>query len=63
MLDKIDYVKEKNLLVGIDGGVNDETIYDIEKKHPDIIVSGSFVCGSDDFNLQINKITNHFFLC
>ena len=50
--------KEKNLnfLITVDGGVNDGTINFVNKA--DIAVVGSFICTSDDFNAQINKLTD-----
>lgn len=56
VIKKIDYVKENNKLVGIDGGINSETIDYIKKYNLDIIVSGSYVCLSENFNEQINKL-------
>ena len=37
----------------IDGGINDETVKLI---NTDIVVSGSFICQSDDYNEQISKL-------
>lgn len=60
---KIDYLvnlrKEKNLnfLITVDGGVNDETINFVNKT--DIAVVGSFICMSDDFNTQIDKLISY----
>lgn len=38
----------------VDGGINDETISYV--KDADGIISGSFICNSDDFENQINKL-------
>ena len=54
VLDKLDYLKDQNVIVSIDGGINNETIKLIADKKIDIIVSGSYVCSSDDFDEQID---------
>ena len=56
VLEKLDYLKDKNILVGIDGGVNDESIKKIKKYNIDNIISGSFVTMNEDFNERINRI-------
>ncbi len=48
--------KKYNFEIEVDGGLNDETIKLLPKI--DIIVSGSFICNSDDFNFQIKKLQN-----
>lgn len=40
--------------IGVDGGINDETIKSVRKA--DIITVGSFICKSDDYNMQIEKL-------
>ena len=60
-LDKIRKLKqeiqEKNLktLISVDGGINDETI-SLVKEYVDSVVSGSYVCLSDDCNEKIAKL-------
>lgn len=54
VLIKLDYLKNKYLLVGIDGGINSETIRYLKDYDIDIIVSGSYICMSDNYNEQIN---------
>lgn len=56
VIEKLDYLKDKNIIVAIDGGINNETIKLIEDKKIDIIVSGSYVCSSDDFDNQIANL-------
>lgn len=56
VIEKLDYLKDKNIIVAIDGGINNETIKLIEDKNIDIIVSGSYVCSSDDFDNQIANL-------
>ena len=53
VLDKLDYLKDQNVIVSIDGGINNEAIKLIADKKIDIIVSGSYVCSSDDFDEKI----------
>ena len=53
VLDKLDYLKDQNVIVSIDGGINNETIKLIADKKIDIIVSGSYVCSSNDFDEKI----------
>ncbi len=57
VLNKISYLKDKHVLIGIDGGVNDEVIDIIKPYNLDIIVSGSFICMSDNYNEQIKKLS------
>lgn len=56
VLNKIDYFSNKNVLIGIDGGINDESIKYLKKYRIDNIVSGSFVCMSEDYNKQIELL-------
>ena len=44
-----------NYLIEVDGGINDETIKPL-KDYIDIIVSGSFITDSDDYQKQINLL-------
>lgn len=45
-----------NFKISIDGGINDEAIKILNKDYLDIVVSGSYVCKSADFNEKIEKI-------
>ena len=56
VLNKVDCLKSKNILIGIDGGINDTTIDYIKELDIDIIVSGSYICLSDDYNKQISVL-------
>lgn len=56
VLNKVEYLKNKNILIGIDGGVNEESINYLKDYRIDIIISGSFVCMGDDFNYQIDLL-------
>lgn len=57
VIKKIDDFNNKNIILSIDGGINDESIELIKDKKIDIIVSGSFICNSDNFDEQIKKIS------
>ena len=56
VLNKIPYLYNKNILIGIDGGINDESIKYLKDYQIDNIISGSFICMSDNYNDQINKL-------
>lgn len=47
----------KNITIEIDGGINDSNI-DIIKKHVDIVVVGSYIINSTDYNKAINNLKN-----
>lgn len=57
VLEKINYFKGK-LLIGIDGGINEDSIKYLKDYPIDIIVSGSYICQSDNFNERINNLLN-----
>ena len=51
------YRKTHNLqfTIAVDGGINDQTISAI--KDVDLVICGSFICESDDYEQQITKLT------
>ena len=53
---KIEEIKSlnKDLLVSIDGGINDQTVKHC--KNADIIVVGSYITNNDNYQEQINKL-------
>ena len=56
-IDELKKLREENgyeYIISIDGGINDETIDKV--KNCDVVVSGSFVCMSDNYQDQINKL-------
>lgn len=61
-IDKIDEInclkKEKNykFKIAIDGGVNNKTINFLKNKDIDYVVSGSFICKSDNFEKKIKEL-------
>jgi len=58
VLEKVKLLENKNLLIGIDGGINSETIKYLNDYNIDIIISGSYVCMSDNYNESINLLKN-----
>ena len=46
-------IKNKNILIEVDGGINDQTI---KKVDADIAVSGSYITNNDNYELQITKL-------
>ena len=56
VIDKIKELQDKNIYIGIDGGINEETVKYLKDLRVDNIISGSFVCLSDDMNASINKL-------
>ena len=47
----------KDIIIEIDGGINDTNIEEI-KKHVDIAVVGSYITNSSDYNQAINNLKN-----
>lgn len=47
-------IKKRKILISVDGGINADTIKKVSGA--DIVVSGSYVVGSNDFQNQINKL-------
>ena len=54
----IDLKIKYNYLVEVDGGINDESIKKLS--NIDIVVSGSYVCKSDDFNKSIDTLKSNY---
>lgn len=57
----LDKVKELSKLKGnfkiaVDGGVNDKTAKSIKENGADILVAGSYIIKSEDYNERINKL-------
>ena len=49
-------IQDKNILIEVDGGINEETIQKIP--NADIAVSGSYIINSDNYYRQIEKLLN-----
>jgi len=58
VLEKVKMLENKNILIGIDGGINKDTIKYLKNYKIDIIISGSYVCMSDNYNESINLLKN-----
>ena len=56
VLQKIKFIESYKILIGIDGGINSETIDYLKDYKIDIIISGSYVCMNDDYNKQIRNL-------
>lgn len=54
VLDKLDYLSNLDITVSIDGGINEESIEYLRNKKVDIVVSGSYICMSDNYNKNIS---------
>lgn len=54
VLDKLDYLSNLDIIVSIDGGINEESIEYLRNKKVDIVVSGSYICMSDNYNKNIS---------
>ena len=57
VLNKIKELKQNNLIIEIDGGINDTNIEEL-KNIVDIVVVGSYITISSDYNKQINNLKN-----
>ena len=57
VLNKIEELKQNNLIIEIDGGINDTNIEEL-KNIVDIVVVGSYITNSSDYNKQINNLKN-----
>lgn len=55
-LDKIRKEYKAKFKISVDGGIDENTIKLVDKKTLDIVVSGSYVCGSANFNESIEKL-------
>lgn len=54
MLDSIRKKRQLKFKIGVDGGVNDTNFKSL--KNVDIITVGSFICKSDDYQKQVDKL-------
>ena len=54
-IDKINELRKinRNVIISVDGGINDETV---KLVNSDMVVSGSYVCMSDNFEEKINRL-------
>lgn len=56
VLNKLKYLNTLDILIGIDGGINSEVMPYLRPYKVDNIISGSFVCMSDDYDKQITLL-------
>ena len=54
--DIYELIGDKSITIGMDGGINGETINILDKNKLSYVVSGSFITGSDDYNMQIDLL-------
>lgn len=57
VLNKIKDLKQNNIIIEIDGGINDTNIEEL-KNIVDIVVVGSYITNSNNYNKQINNLKN-----
>ena len=55
-IDKLKQIdKKRNIIVSVDGGINNETI-DLVRKYTDMVVSGSYITSSDNYKEKIDTL-------
>lgn len=54
VLNKLRKEKKYNYVISIDGGINDETVNKV--KNVDFVISGSYICMSDNYQEKINDL-------
>ena len=60
VIEKIKYLQDKKVLIGLDGGVNIEMMPYLNGLKIANLVSGSFVCKNSDFNKSIDELKKYF---
>ena len=56
-IDEINNIKNKYCFItAIDGGINNETIKLLKNKDIDLVISGSYIVNSIDYNKTINEL-------
>ena len=54
---KINEIKNNyHFITAVDGGINDETIHCLDNQNIDLIISGSYITDSADYNEKINTL-------
>lgn len=56
MLNQIKHEKGYKFKIALDGGINGETIESVKNKDIEYVVSGSFICHSDNYEGSLNKL-------
>ncbi|MBE6148683.1 MAG: ribulose-phosphate 3-epimerase [Firmicutes bacterium] len=54
--DLVNLKNEYQLTIAVDGGINGETINYLKGKNVDMVISGSYITDSDDFNENIKNL-------
>ena len=60
VIEKIKYLQDKGVAIGLDGGVNDEILPMLKGLKVAILVSGSYVCMSPNYNEKIRSLKKFF---
>ena len=47
--------KYKDITISVDGGINNDTV-DLVRNYVDMVVSGSFITDSNDYESKINEL-------
>lgn len=55
-LNKLKKENKAKFKISVDGGIDEESIKKIDKEKVDMVVSGSFICTSADYDKQIEKL-------
>lgn len=55
-LNTLKYYQDKDVLLGIDGGINNNTINYLKEYRIDNVISGSYVCCSNNYNERIKEL-------
>lgn len=56
-IDEINLIKDQyNFIVAVDGGINGETIEYLKDKNIDIVISGSYITASENFDENIKNL-------
>jgi len=49
-------IKDKDIIIEVDGGINDSNIEKLKEENVDIVVVGSFITNNENYEEQIKKI-------
>lgn len=56
-IDELNKIKNNyNFIIAIDGGINDQTIKQLVGKNVDLVISGSFITNSNNYNEALEKL-------
>ena len=58
-IDSLNLVKDMyHFDIAIDGGINNDTVNLIKNKNLDLLISGSYITNSDNYNENIDKLVS-----